>query len=84
MKETVTTLAEKVAAGTMTAQEAGQQMRSMVTRPKVISTQAQRIESYNSAALETDPNSFIHVSALFSLGKISKADYDTLYAQVMS
>lgn len=84
MKETVTSLAEQVAAGTLAAVVAGPRMRMLLSTRPIATTIEEKRERYNEAAIETDPNSFIHVSALYSLGHLSEADYAILHAAVIS
>lgn len=83
MKETVTSLAEKVAAGELDAATAGRQMRPLLTTTSIPDTLAKRREGYNEAAIETDPNSFVHVAALYSLGRLEKSDYEMLRAMAV-
>lgn len=74
-KETVQSVAKQVAAGSMTPAEAGLKIRGLITRVAPPRDEAERMkryeESYNEAAIETDPNSFLHISVLFHEHKIT-------------
>jgi hypothetical protein len=73
--ETVQGLALAVSRGEIEAAVAGARMRPLLSVRKPRVTQAERKEGYNELAYEVDQNSFVHVSALFSLGVLSAQQY---------
>jgi hypothetical protein len=77
-RETVESIAQRVADGSMDASEAGRKIKVLVTRVPEARTDKDYYEGHHEAAIETDPNSFIHVTALFYGGKISKAQMDAI------
>lgn len=82
VKETVESIANQVADGTMDATEAGRRIRGLVTRIAPARTEAERMaryyESHHELAIETDPNSFMFVNVLYYAGKITKAQRDAI------
>lgn len=74
-KETVVGLARQVAEGVLDATEAGKRMRGLISVRKEVTTDAEKAEQYHSGGYEVDANSFVHVSALRSLGVLSQAQY---------
>lgn len=74
-KETVSSLVQQVVDGKLDPTAAGQMMRSLVTVWKPATTWAERIERFNEAAIETDPNSFINVLALKDVGVLKEQDF---------
>ena len=76
-KETVRSVADQVADGTMDATTAGQKIRTLIStlKPSHLLTIEERRERYHEAAIETDDNSFIHVEVLKDAGKISPQQY---------
>lgn len=82
MAETVESVVKQVAAGKMDAAEAGRKIAGLVTRVAPPGNEAERMrryeESYNEAAIETDPNNFRHVLTQYYLGNITKAQLETI------
>lgn len=78
MTETVLSLVNQVIAGKVDATTAGRKIRALATRLKPATTDEERRERFNEAAIETDPNSFTHVEGAKLAGALSLADYKAI------
>lgn len=80
MAETVKSIAEKLAKGSMSATEAGLKIRDVVNRVPWQKTEKDYYEGHHELAIDLDPNSFIHITSLYNNGVISDADLKAIYA----
>jgi antitoxin (DNA-binding transcriptional repressor) of toxin-antitoxin stability system len=70
--QTVSSIVDQVADGTMNPTDAGRIIARIITRVAPARTEAERMERYYEVAIETDPNSYIHVMALYHSRRISE------------
>src|SRR4051812_3207140 len=81
-KETVKSVAALLAEGKISATEAGRKIKGLVTRRG--DSEAERMaryqESIHDDGFETDDNSFSHIAALHSFGKITMEQIKEIYA----
>lgn len=82
-EQTVVSLAERVVEGKLDAAAAGRMMRSLVTIWKPATTWAERAERFHEAAIETDPNSFLHVLALKDAGVLNVQDFEAIRSALL-
>lgn len=82
-EQTVVSLAERVVEGKLDAAVAGRMMRSIVTTWKPATTWTERAERFHEAAIETDPNSFLHVLALKDAGVLDEKDFRAIQSALL-
>lgn len=82
-KETVKSVAEALGNGTIGTAEAARKIAGLVTRIEPPRNEEERMaryyEGHHEMAIETDPNSFSHIAALYNNGTITEAQLKAIH-----